>query len=80
MRATKALKELPWPEQSVCNIEQVDYIVFSQFVQIKREKLLVVTFNVNKTKPNRWGKPQDFRLILSAERRDYTGEQQAAVV
>lgn len=72
MRATKSLKELPWPEQSVCNIEQVDYIVFSQIFQIKREKFLVVTFKNNTIKPQGWAKRSDFRLFLSAERRDYT--------
>lgn len=73
MRATKAIKELPWPEDSPFSIEQQDYEVSAQLIEVKKEQQLVLTFRANKKKLSgwTWEKLKSFRLILSAERRDY---------
>ena len=73
MRATKAIKELPWPDDSPFSIEQKDYEISAQLIEVKKEQLLVLTFRANKKKLSgwTWEKLKSFRLILSAERRDY---------
>ena len=72
MKATKAIKELPWPEDKPFFIEQQHYEVFAQLIEQKKQQLLIVTFRANEKKMYCWEKLKSFRLILSAERRDFT--------
>ena len=81
MRLDKKVKELPWPDYQALDNPRIHFRTFFRWPVVKKERLLCIDFQRNRSHKGYFTPGNDFRLVLSKKQKTvrvlYKGETRA---